>query len=54
MLVSNFLTSRKSDRHFKNKKINKDSLSRLEQVFNLMDNESVSFKLYENGKDVFE
>lgn len=54
MLISNFLTSRKSDRHFKNKKINKDSLSRLEQVFNLMDNESVSFKLYENGKDVFE
>lgn len=53
MLISNFLTSRKSDRHFKSKNLKSETVSRLEQVFEMTKNDSVEFKLYKDGKAVY-
>lgn len=54
MLINNFLTSRKSDRNFKNKSVKKETVERLKQVFNLAKNDVVNFEFFENGKAVLD
>lgn len=58
MLMTNFLRDRKSERDFKKKKINGDTIKEINSLLNQLENEKikgkVKFNFYEDGEFIYE